>query len=57
MKDKGAACNAVYGMGLIGALVYNIQYAQGFSEILWGLVKSLFWPAFLIYEVLSAMQI
>ncbi len=48
---------AVYGMGVIGALVYNMQYADGFSQILWGIFKSLVWPAFLIYEVLSKMQI
>ena len=49
--------NTFYGTGMIGALVYNIQYASGFSEILWGLFKSLFWPAFMVYEVLSRLQI
>jgi hypothetical protein len=45
--------DAVYGMGLIGALFYNIQYADGFKEIVWGIGKSLLWPALLVYEVLS----
>jgi len=47
---------AVYGLGFIGALVYNIQYAHGFQQIMWGLFKSMVWPAFLIYDVLSKMQ-
>ena len=45
--------NTFYGMGMIGALVYNIQYAQGVQEMLWGIVKSIFWPAFFVYDILS----
>ena len=48
---------AVYGMGLLGALVYNMQYADGFRQVVWGLFKTLFWPAFMVYEVLSRLQI
>lgn len=47
----------VYGMGLLGALIYNIQYADGFKEIVWGLFKTLLWPAFLVYEILSRLQV
>lgn len=46
---------AFYGMGLIGALVFNMQYADSFKEVLWGLVKSFFWPAVLVYEALSRL--
>lgn len=47
----------MYGIGLIGALVYNMQYAEGFREVLWGLFKAFTWPAFVVYEVLSRLQI
>jgi hypothetical protein len=48
---------AVFGLGIIGALVYNMQYAAGFKEVIWGLFKSLVWPALLVYEVLSRLQV
>lgn len=44
---------AVYGLGLIGALVYYFQHAAGFTDILWGIIKAILWPAFLIYNLLG----
>ena len=52
-----ASCGAVYGMGLIGALVFYLQQAAGFSEGLLGILKAFFWPAFLVYELLSFMMV
>jgi hypothetical protein len=45
--------DAVYGLGLIGALVYYIQTADGFWSGVLGVLKALVWPAFLIYELLK----
>jgi hypothetical protein len=45
--------DAVYGLGLIGALVYYIQHAHGFWAVVLGVLKSLVWPAFLIYDLLK----
>jgi hypothetical protein len=47
--------NAVYGLGLIGALVYYIQAADGFWEGVLGVLQALVWPAFLVYEAFSAL--
>ena len=44
--------NAVYGLGLIGALVYYIQHANGFWLVILGILKALVWPAFVIYDLL-----
>lgn len=52
-----SSSGAIYGLGLLGALVYNMQYASGFKEVIWGLFKTLFWPAFLVYEIFSRLQI
>lgn len=41
---------AVYGMGFIGAAVYFIAHATGFWMGVWGFIKAMFWPAFLVYE-------
>lgn len=47
-----AGGGAVYGMGVIGALVYFIQHATSFGEGLLGVLKALVWPALVIYQVL-----
>ncbi len=47
-----AGGGAVYGMGLIGALVYFIQHATSFGDGLLGVVKAIVWPAIVIYQVL-----
>ena len=52
----GASGGAVYGLGLIGALVYFIQHAQSFGDGLMGLLKAIVWPALLIYKVLGLLK-
>jgi hypothetical protein len=47
--------NAVYGLGLIGALVYYIQHADGFWSVILGILKALVWPAFVVYDLLKFM--
>ena len=42
-----------YFVALIGAAVYYIQMAEGFGAIIVAILKSLVWPAFLVYEVLK----
>lgn len=44
-----AQSNAVYGLGLIGAMVYYISHAAGFWMGVLGFLKALVWPAFLVY--------
>ncbi|GAA3820974.1 hypothetical protein [Cellulomonas soli] len=46
---------AVYGLGLIGALVFFWQQADGFGEYLLAILKAIVWPAFLVYEAFSAL--
>jgi len=50
--NKGCA-GATYGLGFIGALVYYISTATGFWNGVWGVIKALLWPAFLIYGLLK----
>lgn len=42
--------NAVYGLGLIGAVIYYITTATTFWGGVIGVLKALVWPAFLVYE-------
>jgi hypothetical protein len=43
--------NAVYGLGLIGAIIYYIQAADGFWAGVLGVLKAMVWPAFLVYDL------
>ena len=54
-KYFGHAANgsAVYGLGLIGALVYYISTATGFWVGVLGVLKSIVWPVFAVYELLK----
>lgn len=47
--------NAVYGLGLIGALIYFWQQADSFVGYLVAVLKALFWPAFLVYEAFRTL--
>ena len=47
---------AVYGLGLIGALVWFWQQADGFGEHVVGVLKALVWPAFLVYQAFGALN-
>ncbi|HRD54354.1 MAG TPA: hypothetical protein PKY96_17070 [Flavobacteriales bacterium] len=47
--------NAVYGLGMIGAMIYYIGTATGFGMGVLGFLKALVWPAFLVYEALRAL--
>lgn len=44
----------VYGLGVIGAWVYYWKRADTPRDRAVGLAKGLVWPAFLVYEALSA---
>lgn len=47
---------AVYGLGLVGAVVWTWQQADGVGEHLVGLLQSLVWPAFLVYDAFDALH-
>ncbi|ULQ51978.1 hypothetical protein [Flavihumibacter fluvii] len=48
--------SAVYGVGMIGALIYFIQHATGFWMGVLGILKALVWPAFIVYKVLEFLK-
>lgn len=53
--QQNASGGAVYGMGFIGAAIYYISHATSFGMGVWGFVKAIFWPAFLVYEALKQL--
>lgn len=56
-SNAGAAGGgAIYGLGIFGALVYFWQQADSFWEYAFSLIQGLFWPAFMVYQVLEALH-
>jgi hypothetical protein len=48
--------NAIYGLGVIGALFYFLQSATTFGAVMIGIGKSIFWPAILMFKLLGYLR-
>jgi hypothetical protein len=53
VTPTAAPAGAMYGLGLIGALIYYISTATGIGAGLIGVFKAIFWPAFLVYHLMD----
>jgi hypothetical protein len=53
--EVGKSGSAFYFLGMVGSAIYFISTADGFWDGVLGVLKSLVWPAFLIFEALSAL--
>ena len=49
---RAPGAEVVYGLGLIGALVYYWQHASGFWSHVWAVLEAVLWPAFVVYDLL-----
>ncbi len=49
--------DGIYGVGVIGALVYFLHGVVGFVPVIVGIVKAFFWPAFIVFKVLTLLNI
>jgi len=52
---QGSTAGSVYGLGIIGAAFYFIPHAVGANEFIMGILKSLVWPAILVYQAFSRL--
>lgn len=50
-NDNGGA---LYFVGFVGALVYNVQAAVGFMAVVTGFLKAAVWPAYIVYKLLES---
>jgi len=53
MKCKTSCGGGIYGVGFIGAVIYYISTAETFWMGVLGILKSLVWPAFVVFELLK----
>lgn len=55
-RYSGGASAPVYGLGLIGALVYYLPHATTLLAGVLGFFKAIFWPAMLVYKLLEFLK-
>lgn len=56
MKNN-AGSGAIYGLGMLGALVYFIQHANSILDGLIGIFLAIFWPGVMVYKVLEIFNL
>lgn len=49
--------NAIYGLGVIGALFYFLNGTTTFTAVMLGIGKAVFWPAILMFKLLTYLQL
>lgn len=54
---NNSGSGAIYGIGIIGALIYFLSRADSFWAVIVGIVKSVFWPAVFVFEALKILNI
>ena len=53
MCKNNKSSDAVYGLGIIGAAIYFISNATTFWAGALGVIKAIFWPAFIVYQAFT----
>jgi hypothetical protein len=55
-KPGSGGGNPVYGLGFVGALVWNWQQAHTPGDRTRAVLKSMVWPAFLVYAAFRLLD-
>lgn len=53
----GNQSDALYGVGVIGAIFYFLHGVVGFGPVVVGIAKAFFWPAFVVFKLLGILSI
>lgn len=56
MKNN-AGSGAIYGLGMLGALVYFMSHATSFLGVIIGIFEAIFWPGVVLYKVLELLKL
>lgn len=46
----------IYGLGVVGALFYFLPHVTNFQQALLGIIKSIGWPALLVFKALELLK-
>jgi len=55
--NKHGPMGFVLFTAFVGALVYFMQYAHNFGEVLFAFIKAIVWPGFVVYHVLQFLGV
>jgi hypothetical protein len=55
-SGSGGGGSPVYGLGFVGAVVWNWQQATTPRDRALAVLKSVVWPAFLVYAAFRALE-
>ncbi|MGW9168162.1 hypothetical protein [Agromyces sp. NPDC055658] len=47
---------AIYGLGIFGAWFYFFGQADEFWEFVWAFFQGLLWPAFMVFDLFTALN-
>lgn len=53
VDSSHGSAGALYFVGFIGSVIYWVQAAIGFGAVVTGFLKSLIWPAYIVYKLLE----
>lgn len=56
-RNNPCSSNAIYGLGIIGALFYFLKGATTITAVIIGIGKAIFWPAILMFKLLTYLGI
>lgn len=56
-SNHGGGGNAIYCLGVIGALFYFLQNTSTFGMVLMEIGKAIFWPAILMFKLLTYLNL
>jgi hypothetical protein len=57
VHHHGGDGGSIYGLGIIGALFYFLPGSTTITAVLVAIFKSIFWPALVLYKVLTLLNI
>jgi len=56
-NNNNNVAGGIFGLAFVGALIYFLKGATGFSAVIWGILKAIVWPAILVYRLLEFLKI
>lgn len=54
-NSNNSSMSCMYGMGMVGSAIYFVSTATSFGVGVLGVLKSIVWPAVLVYQVFSQL--
>ncbi len=49
--SNNSAPGVIYGLGVLGAIIYYLQHATTFWMGIIGILKAIVWPAFIVFRL------